>query len=88
MNFRGRTSRNLVYKLPRVYPCVLGARGCLQYLCLFIEITDFDADEMVHEIKGFPLLNGYRGAPKVDLAAIKALLLKVSQFAIDYPAVD
>ncbi len=43
---------------------------------------------MVHEIKGFPLLNGYRGAPKADLAAIKALLLKVSQFAIDYPAVD
>ena len=51
-------------------------------------ITEFDADEMVHEIKGFPLLNGYRGAPKADLAAVKALLQKVSQFAIDYPDVD
>ncbi len=51
-------------------------------------ITDFDADEMVHEIKGFPLLNGYRGSPKADLTAIKALLMKVSQFAIDYPDVD
>ncbi len=51
-------------------------------------ITDFDADEMVHEIKGFPLLNGYRGAPKADLAALKALLLKVSQFAIEFPDVD
>ncbi len=51
-------------------------------------ITDFDADEMVHEIKGFPLLDGYRGAPKADLKAIKDLLLKVSQFAIDYPDVD
>ena len=51
-------------------------------------ITDFDADEMIHEIKGFPLLDGYRGAPKADLAAIKDLLLKVSQFAIDYPDVD
>ncbi len=51
-------------------------------------ITDFDADEMIHEIKGFPLLDGYRGAPKADLKALKALLLKVSQFAMDFPDVD
>jgi len=34
------------------------------------------------------MLGNNRGAPKADLAAVKALLLKVSQFAIDYPDVD
>jgi acyl-CoA synthetase (NDP forming) len=44
-----------------------------------------DAAAMVREIKGFPVLQGYRGAPPVDLAAIEATLLAVSQFAADHP---
>jgi acetyltransferase len=51
-------------------------------------ITQFDAEEMIHEIKAFPLLDGFRGAPKADLNAIYEILLKVSQFAIDFPDVD
>ncbi|HMF32234.1 MAG TPA: acetate--CoA ligase family protein [Candidatus Lokiarchaeia archaeon] len=51
-------------------------------------ITQFDAEEMLHEVKAFPLLDGFRGAPKADLNAIYEILLKVSQFAIDYPDVD
>lgn len=31
---------------------------------------------------------GYRGTPTADLGAIKDLLMKVSQFANDYPDVD
>lgn len=51
-------------------------------------ITLFDAQEMVHEIRSFVLLDGYRGAPQADLDAIYDILLKISQFAIDYPEVD
>ncbi len=43
-----------------------------------IPITRQDAVEMIREIKGFPLLRGYRGREPVDLAALEDLLLKVS----------
>jgi len=33
-------------------------------------ITEYDANEMIKEIKGFPILDGYRGKPKADLEAI------------------
>ena len=46
-----------------------------------------DAAAMVREIKGFPVLQGYRGVPPVDLAAIEATLLAVSQFSADHPDV-
>ena len=32
-------------------------------------ITDLDADEMVRSLATFPLLDGYRGAPKADVHA-------------------
>lgn len=48
-----------------------------------------EADAMVREIKSFPLLEGARGRPRADLAALKALLLKVSDFvAANAEAVD
>lgn len=46
-------------------------------------ITEYDAKEMVHEIKGFPLLDGFRGKPKADIDAIVDTLLKISDFVID-----
>ncbi len=39
-----------------------------------------DAREMVHEVRGLPLLQGYRGAPPADLGAIEAMLLRLSAF--------
>ncbi|MHA1682316.1 MAG: acetate--CoA ligase family protein [Promethearchaeota archaeon] len=51
-------------------------------------ITDMDAEEMIHEIKGFPLLDGFRGRKKADLDAIKETLLKISQFVLDYPEIS
>jgi acyl-CoA synthetase (NDP forming) len=39
-----------------------------------------DAAEMVREIKGFALLQGFRGQDPVSLPAIEECLLKVSQF--------
>ena len=39
-----------------------------------------DAKEMVHEIKGFPLLTGVRGREPVDLKSLETLLVNVSHF--------
>jgi acyl-CoA synthetase (NDP forming) len=44
-------------------------------------LTRSDADEMIREVKGFPLLDGARGLPKADVDALADLLLKVSQMA-------
>ena len=41
-------------------------------------ITEYDAKEMIHEIKGFPILDGYRGKPKADIDAIVEVLLNIS----------
>lgn len=46
-----------------------------------------DAREMVRELKGFPLLTGYRGSPPVDIAAVEELLLRVSALAEELPDV-
>jgi acyl-CoA synthetase (NDP forming) len=40
-----------------------------------------DAQEMIREIKGYPLLKGYRGQGPVDVANLEELLLKVSKLA-------
>ena len=46
-----------------------------------------DAGEMVHEIKGAPLLDGYRGAEPADTAALERLLLQVSEFVQAHPEI-
>jgi acyl-CoA synthetase (NDP forming) len=47
-----------------------------------------DAREMVREIKGFAVLEGYRGAPPADLAALETLILNVSRFIEAHPEVE
>ena len=44
-------------------------------------LTDRDAAEMVHDIRGYRLLEGYRGHPPADVAAIEEALLRVSRLA-------
>jgi len=46
-----------------------------------------DASEMIRDIKGFPLLQGYRGSDPIDVATLESMLLKVSAFAENTPAV-
>ena len=41
-------------------------------------VSDLDAREMIRSLKTFPLLDGYRGAPACDVAAIEDVLLRVS----------
>jgi acyl-CoA synthetase (NDP forming) len=53
-----------------------------------IPIASRDARQMIHEIKGFPLLEGYRGQDPADLAALESLLLRVSGFVEQQPEVS
>ena len=47
-------------------------------------LTDRDADELLHEIRGFPVLQGYRGRAAADLDALRDILLRVSRLAEDH----
>jgi acyl-CoA synthetase (NDP forming) len=46
-----------------------------------------DAREMIREIKGYPLLEGYRGQEPVDVGYLEELILKVSSFVEQHPEV-
>ncbi len=50
-------------------------------------LTDTDADEMVRSIKGYKLLQGFRGAPEADIDAIKDLLLRMSRLVEEVPEI-
>jgi acetyl coenzyme A synthetase (ADP forming)-like protein len=50
-------------------------------------LTDTDAREMVHSIRGLPLLQGYRGRPPADLEALEELLLRISWLVEEVPQV-
>lgn len=52
-----------------------------------VPLQQRDAAEMMRDIKGFPLLTGYRGAPAADLQALQDILMKLSAFAIEAPEV-
>ncbi len=48
---------------------------------------DASANNMIREIKSFKVLDGYRGAPKCDLAAVKDTLLRLSAMVCDHPEI-
>jgi acyl-CoA synthetase (NDP forming) len=50
-------------------------------------LTDRDADELIHGIRGLPLLLGYRGHPPADLDALRDLLLRISRLAVEVPEI-
>ncbi|RJR52366.1 MAG: acetyl-CoA synthetase [Desulfobacteraceae bacterium] len=47
-----------------------------------------DAQRMIREIKGYPLLNGFRGSETVDQPALEEMLLKVSRFVDQRPEIS
>ena len=53
-----------------------------------VPLTRRDAREMIKEIKGYPLLEGYRGQEVVDVTNLEELILKVSDFVEQHPEVD
>jgi acetyltransferase len=50
-------------------------------------LTDRDVDEMVREIRGYRLLEGYRGSPPVNVEGVKDILVRVSLLAVENPEV-
>jgi acetyl coenzyme A synthetase (ADP forming)-like protein len=50
-------------------------------------ITRAEADMMVRSLKTFPLLDGYRGAPKADVPGLIDVLLRVSALVEAHPQI-
>ena len=50
-------------------------------------ITRSDAQEMITEVKGYPILRGYRGQPPADINAIIEILLNTSRLVMDHPEI-
>ena len=46
-----------------------------------------DISEMIREVKGYKLLKGYRGRPKVDTDILEDWLLKVSDLSMSHPRI-
>ncbi len=51
-------------------------------------VTEYDCKEMIHEIKGFPILDGYRGKPKADIDAIVKVILKISDLVVKHEEIN
>jgi acetyl coenzyme A synthetase (ADP forming)-like protein len=67
---------------------MLGLGGTLVELVKDVQVriqplTDADARDMVRTIKGYRLLQGWRGAPPSDVPALEDLLLRISALAGD-----
>lgn len=53
-----------------------------------VPLVPRDAREMIREIKGYPLLEGYRGQEPVDVSKLEDLILKLSSFVEQHPEID
>jgi acyl-CoA synthetase (NDP forming) len=47
-----------------------------------LPLSATEAEAMIREVRCFPLLDGVRGKPRRDVAALTALLVKVSDFVV------
>jgi len=45
-----------------------------------VPVSERDAAEMIREIKGYPILEGYRGQKPASIPALEELIVKVSSF--------
>lgn len=52
-----------------------------------VPVTARDAREMIREIKGYPILEGYRGQKPASIPALEKLIVKVSQFIEKNPQI-
>lgn len=50
-------------------------------------LTDLDVNEMVSEINGISLLQGSKGSSPKDINAIKDIIIKISQLALNHPEI-
>jgi acyl-CoA synthetase (NDP forming) len=50
-------------------------------------VTDRDAHEMIASLRTHPLLEGFRGAPAVDVGALEQIVLRLSALVDEHPAI-
>ena len=50
-------------------------------------LTDDDIEDMLGSLRSYPLLTGYRGAPPLDVGALRQVLQAVSALADDMPEI-
>jgi acetyl coenzyme A synthetase (ADP forming)-like protein len=50
-------------------------------------LSDLDASELVRSLRTFPLLDGYRGAPRLAVAGVEDVLLRVSAMVDRHPEI-
>ncbi len=50
-------------------------------------LTPVDVDEMLREIKGYRILEGYRGMPPRDIDIVKDIILKTSKIMLENPEI-
>jgi acyl-CoA synthetase (NDP forming) len=53
-----------------------------------VPIEESDAEDMINEIKGKKLLEGYRGQEPADLAYLQRMLVKLSDFVNETPEIE
>lgn len=53
-----------------------------------IPIQRGDAHEMIREIKGYPLLEGFRRRPSVDIGKLEEVMMGISSLATKYPEIS
>jgi acyl-CoA synthetase (NDP forming) len=53
-----------------------------------VPIERFDAEDMINEIKGKKLLEGYRGQEPADVACLQQMLLQLSDFVNATPEIE
>jgi len=52
-----------------------------------VPVSERDAGEMIREIKGYPVLEGYRGQKPASVPALEKLIVKVSRFVEKNPQI-
>lgn len=51
-------------------------------------LTEYDAKEMVQEIKGYPVLTGIRGQKPADINSIVDIIMKVSRLVTEHTKIE
>ncbi len=52
-----------------------------------VPLVKRDAAEMIRELKGYPLLEGYRGQEPADISILEDMLLKLSNYIENHPEI-
>ncbi|MFS0574026.1 acetate--CoA ligase family protein [Sporosarcina sp. 179-K 3D1 HS] len=72
---------------------VIGAGGTLveviqDYALRMMPVTELEIEEMVRELKSYPILKGYRGEPGINLDLLKQICMRLNALIQLHPHID